>query len=324
MKKLFSLAVAVLISAQLVSSQDFSIVGRFDWPLDYNIYTFLDGEIGEHVSYSFSNHWVSSETKLLYQNTWRSSNINWCDWANFTFTFGNFYITAGKDIMLTGSNEESPNDVDNYYFLCSDMWNLTQVYQWGGKLGYTFEAAHTTFEAQFCSSPLDERPFSGHGVLSFGVSGEYGFYNPHLTANFISFDPGIIESEDVVTNGRYCNLTLGNLFCINDNLEMFLDYIATPNSPLGTSHHIIFGTDWRIIDHLALKVKGGYERYTGKVEDIFGYQAKNWFAGALLEYYPLKNDDLRIHAGGGYNGSFDDRFNVGITYNFNVTRLFKK
>lgn len=324
MKKLFSIVIAAFLAGQIASSQDFSIVGRLDYPLNYNIYTFLDGEIGEHVSYSFSNHWVSNETKKLYENTWKAYDINWCDWANITLTFGNFSLTAGKDLILTGSNEEVPNDVDNYSFLCSDMWNLYQIYQWGGKLAYTFEEAHTTFEVQFCSSPLDEKPFMGHGVLSFGVSGEYAWYSPYLTASFITFDPAILEDTSLATNGRYCNLSLGNLFTINDNLSMYLDYTVTPNSPMGTSHHIVYGADWRIFDHLALKAKAGFEAYRGDVADIFGYQDKNWFAGALLEFYPLKNDDLRIHAGGGYNGSCKDRFNVGITYNFNVTRLFKK
>ena len=186
------LAVLPLVSA---SSVDFSIVGRVDYPLDYNLYTFLDGDIGEHVSYSFSNHWVSKDTKALYQNTWRSWDVNWCDWANFTFSFGGLSITVGKDLLLTGSNEEMPNDVDNYAFLCSEFWNNLQMYQWGGKIAYKFSSINTTFEAQFCSSPFDEKPFQKNGAVSFGLSGEYGIYQPHFTANCIRYDTADYEAR---------------------------------------------------------------------------------------------------------------------------------
>lgn len=325
MKKLFFAALMALMPSALVSAQDFSIAGRVDYPWDYNIYTFLDGEIGEHVAYSFSNHWVSKETKMLYQNTWRAWESNWCDWANFTFTFGNLAITAGKDMMLTGSNEESPNDIDNYSFLCSEFWNCLQVYQWGGKLAYDFEAAKTIFEVQFCSSPFDEKPFSKHGVLSFGIKGDYSFYHPYLTANFMKYDfSEYFDDPAIPVNESFAILTFGNLFNVTDSFDIAFDYVHCTNKPLSTSNHFVLGADWSISDHFALKGKAGYEFSRGEAENILGIPENNWFAGLCFQYFPLNNEDLRIHAAGGYRQNSNTYFDLGITYNFNITNLFRK
>lgn len=325
MKKLFVAAAIALLPFSSAFSLDFNVGARVDYPLDYNVYTFLDGEIGEHVSYSFANHWVSKDTKSLYQNTWRSWDVNWCDWANITLTFGGFSLTAGKDMMLTGLNEEQPNDIDNYKWYCSAFWNSLQIYQWGAKAAYDFEAAHTRFEVQFTSSPFDEKPFEQDGALSFGISGEYGFYHPYLTANFIRFDNSGYSEEGITTRNKYCILSLGNLFTVSDDLSLSLDWVFRPNAPISTGNHLIFGTDWRFHDHLGLKIKGGYEWNRGIAEDLLEIDGKNWFAGAILQWYPLKSDDLRIHAAGGYNKIFEKNyFTVGITYNLCVSDLFKK
>lgn len=325
MKKLFVSFMIAFFPLTSMSAIDFSVVGRVEYPWNYNLYTFLDGDIGEHVSYSFSNHWVSKDTKALYQNTWKSWDVNWCDWANFTFTFGGLSITVGKDLLLTGSNEEMPNDVDNYPFLCSEFWNNLQMYQWGGKIAYEFSSINTTFEAQFCSSPFDEKPFQKNGAVSFGLSGEYGIYQPHFTANFIRYDTADYEEAGIAASNKFCILTLGNLFTVTDNLNLALDYILCPNKPASISNHLAFTGDWRCLDHLGIKCKAGYEWLNGEVEDLLlGFSPKHWFAGLVLECYPLKSDDLRIHAGGGYNQGTKDYFNIGITYNFNVTNLFKK
>lgn len=332
MKKLF-LAIALAFAAgSIASAQDFVIQGRMDYPISPDIYTYFDGEIGEHVSYSFSNHWATYykrgdlefHTKDLYQNTWRSWDVNWCDWANFTFTFGNLSITAGKDLMLSGNSEEVPNDADNYYMLCSQLWNCLQVYQWGGKIAYTFPAINTTFEAQLCSSPLDEKPFSYGGTLSFGLSGEYGIYHPYLTANFIKYDASDFDDSGYAVDDKLCIFTLGNLFEVNDNLSIALNYAFCHNKPVCNTHHIILDSDWRFAEHFALKVKGGYEFGNNLVENILGLPDKSWFAGAMVQFYPLKNDNLRFHAGGCYRTEADQYFNVGISYCFNVTDLFRK
>lgn len=325
MKKLFTAALLSILTTVSASAIDFSIVGRVDYPLDYNLYTFLDGDIGEHVSYSFSNHWVSKDTKALYQNTWRSWDVNWCDWANFTITFGGLSITVGKDLLLTGSNEEMPNDVDNYAFLCSEFWNNLQMYQWGGKIAYEFSDINTTFEAQYCSSPFNEKPFLKNGAFSFGISGEYGIYQPHFTANMIGYDPMEYEIETVSSN-KFWILTLGNLFTVTDDFSLALDYILCPNKPVSVSNHLAFTGDWRCLDHLGLKCKAGYEWFDSDMEEdlLLEFSPKHWFAGLICEFYPLKSDDLRIHAGGGYSQGTKNYFNIGITYNFNVTNLFRK
>ena len=51
-----------------------------------SLWTVFDGNLGEHFSFSVANHWLNfydsfGDTKALYQNTWRTDETNWVDWA---------------------------------------------------------------------------------------------------------------------------------------------------------------------------------------------------------------------------------------------------
>ena len=82
-----------------------------------NLWTVFDGNLGDYVSFSFSNHWLAfstsfDDTKDLYRNTWRSDANNWVDWANVTLHLGNFSLTLGKDYIHFGTFEVDDYDFD--------------------------------------------------------------------------------------------------------------------------------------------------------------------------------------------------------------------
>ncbi len=114
MKKLVVLAASILLCtlAQAQGADDsgtsagITIVPRIDVNPTFagsekevtlgnsSLYTLFEGNITENLSFSVCNHWLSSEPKYLYQNTWRADDVNWCDWAYLEYSLGNFIITA--------------------------------------------------------------------------------------------------------------------------------------------------------------------------------------------------------------------------------------
>ena len=134
-----------------------------------SLYSLFEGNITDNLSFSVCNHWLSSESKSLYQNTWHSDDVSWCDWANLTYSFGNFYVTAGKDMVSMGGFEFDQYDFDVHPDLCSSLWNNFSCYQWGGKFGFMNEDETQGISLQLTSSPYSVRPF-GDGLMTIHSS----------------------------------------------------------------------------------------------------------------------------------------------------------
>ena len=138
MKRLFVLFAFLLVSCAAFAQDEkpqsegtLLIVPRLDadpaysfadkaWSFDFgssSLYTVFDGNLGDHLSFSISNHWIAfadsfDNTKDLYRNTWRSDVNNWVDWANVTASFGSFSLTLGKDYIHFGTYEIDDYDFD--------------------------------------------------------------------------------------------------------------------------------------------------------------------------------------------------------------------
>ena len=77
--------------------------GRKDFDFgNSSLYTFLDGSVG-NFSYSLANHWLSSDwasSKALYENAFRSNDVDFIDWLTLSYTVGRFTFTLGKDMLV--------------------------------------------------------------------------------------------------------------------------------------------------------------------------------------------------------------------------------
>ena len=197
-----------------------------------SFYTLVEGAFSEHVSFTFSNHWLAmahlgfGETADLYRSTLYSNVNNWTDIAKFDFTFGNWSFSVGKDCIATGGFEYDDYDVDVDYLLIGDidkpliasnLWYNLPCYQWGAKVGYTF-GEHTTLYAQMVTSPFGERPFaSGLFAYSAQLCGNYGAFSNMWSATALQrpdkgFDWLIalsqqIELEDFIIGFNWYNLS---------------------------------------------------------------------------------------------------------------------
>ena len=195
-----------------------------------SFYTLVEGAFSEHVSFTFSNHWLAvpnlgiTETADLYKNTLFSNVNNWNDIAKFDFSFGNWSFSLGKDCLATGGFEFDDYDVDVDYMLiaedkpliASNLWYNLPAYQWGAKIGYTF-GEHTTMAVQMATSPFGERPFaSGLFAYSAQLCGNYGAFSNMWSATALQrpdkgFDWLIALSQQVELEDFTIGLSWYNL-----------------------------------------------------------------------------------------------------------------
>ncbi|MBR2026459.1 MAG: hypothetical protein IKA07_04915 [Alistipes sp.] len=300
-----------------------------------SLYTFLDGEIG-NFSYSFAGHWFSSDwasTKALYENAFRSDDVDFIDWLTLSYQVGQFGFTVGKDMLAIGTWELDYYDVDVHTSLVSPFWHKMAIYQWGGEVNYTSKDESTWLRFQFSTSPFGERPFASKlFTYSLYWSGEYGCFSPIWSTNFVEYE-----------RGKFINLiALGNSFSAGD-FTIEVDYMNRASSVKR-----FFNQEWSISgqllynykDKVEVFAKGGYENYNS---DLFGYEyesaddiwfiptdnslcPKYWYAGGGVHYFPLRDSrDLRLHAVVTYNNFAKSvSFTLGAVYHFNLTQTILK
>lgn len=301
MKRILICFCLFFATAAASQAQDGRVVARLGVPFDAQVYAFLDGNFGEHFSYSVSTHFVNGDsTADLYRNTWKAWENNWCDWANLTYSIGNFSISAGKDMLLTGLYEFEPDDVDNYSFLCSSYWNEVVTYQLGIRAAYTIEAVSTTALIEFAASPFDEKPFGGHNTISFGLQGDFGAFQPYYTLNRMTMDEEIWGME------RLYVLSLSNRFRLGDKIMLNADYLGRFSPSAKSASSILGGLEYSIIDGMKLTARAGWEEVEGS------------FGGLAFEFRPLSF--LRCHAAGGYSQAAGALYDFGISLDLGFSR----
>lgn len=254
-----------------------------------SLYTFFDGELGQNLSFSISNHWLSAEPGSLYRNTFHSSECNWVDWANVTASLGNFYVTVGKDIMAVAMFELEPNDVDSHYQLNSGLWNTFQVYQWGASAGWTSNDEATTAGFQFSTSPFGAKFFSGHYA--------YTLFGQH------DFDAASFKASATLMPGDGRLYAIGSKFNMAD-FTLGIDAFYCTDLMKG----VMASYNQDISDNLELTVKAGYDTSIGLT------------GGAVLYWFPMADSkDLRFHAMASYGNWYALNASIGLTYFLNIT-----
>ncbi len=323
-------------------------VGGGDWDFDFgstSLYTQIEGSIGDHVSYFFSNHWLSTDPASLYvidedgdksANLFRSDYSNWMDMGYIGLTFGNWDFTIGKNVIMLGSYEMDAYDYDAHANLNSYFWNAAQVYQWGVSAAWTTPDESSQLVFQLASSPFSERPFGnswygeeeGHlKTFSLGWYGDFDWYAPIWSANLMEYE-----------KGKYFGMIgLGNQFYAGD-FTITLDLLARLDSMDnldGQEYTCNASVLYNLHDKWEIFAKGGFD--SAKDHDFFAYYDEDvyvpsflaedyWFAGAGAHWYPLSDSqDLRVHAVLAYNNFCESlSVNMGVTYNFDLTSLFRK
>ena len=283
---------------------ELTAIARAEYPLDNtSLYTLLEGNLTENLSYCVENHWLSTEPGLLYQNTLRSDDVNWLDFAYLTYSFDSFEISAGKDMLPWGTFEMDEYDFDVHLPFVSSVWNMLAIYQWGLKASW-LPTDELCFDVRVSTSPYGERPFAS-GLYAAGVRGRFTTETTDVMAAFnaMQTEPGNMIGA----------LSLGVRQGIG-NCTATLDFNSRPGDEefiLGKGYALAFTFDANINDVVNLRTAVNYEQY-----DNLGLCSTR--LGEIVEWYPL--DCLRVHAVAGYGLGFEQGFlySVGLTYKFST------
>ena len=286
-----------------------------------SLYTFLDGNLSENLSFSFSNHWVAlewgemSETLgSLYKNSFRSDDYTWCDWANLTYSFNNFEITVGKDCSFAGGWENDANDVDCHLGLCSTFWDTFVTYQWGGSFRYTLPSEKSSFALQVCSSPYGEKPFAS-GLYMYSAQW-LGNFEPFMTKWAVS----LVEEE----KGQFFPLVSLGTKLAYENGEFGFDYMNALGDymyevPMMAGRTLQLWAQWSPSDKWDLIAKGLVEGYR-ESKDFGPGRGTNWRGGGGVHFYPLRDSKaLRLHLIGSYDSLSDSAVvSFGATFDWTI------
>lgn len=304
-----------------------------------SFYSLFEGGIGSsNFSYSVEAHWLSSEPAILYANTWRSDDFNWLDWANITYSLGDFDFTVGKDILALGTFEVDDYDFDCHADLYSTLWNNFPVYQWGAKVGYNVND-NNLVALQVVTSPYGEKPFQSKlFAYSLYWNGSFGPYSGIWSVNKVQYDGGFAT---FFTSGNQVSL-------LDEAFVLGVDYATRGyDGSLFSEGSVVGRLTWNATDDLAITLKGGYE-YNNGDEDVTGYmtdilagempedlnvpcslaylkKVHNMdyvFGGMYATYNVMEN--LRAHAAVAYNNwGKCVSANVGVTYFFDLAKYLK-
>lgn len=339
MKRLFVLFAFLLVSCAVFAQDEkpqsegvLMIVPRLEvepahsfpdreWSVDLgttSLYTYLDGNVGEHFSYSIANRWVTfntfsnfmESTRQLYANTWSRNYSNWISWATVTGRYEGFFLTLGKDYIHFGTKEIDDYDHDAHWQLNSILWNYYQVFQWGGRFGWATEDEDTKFFVEITNDqprmPHEEklRPFSGRsfGDYAMNIYGMHDFENVTLSASISQCSLNWLGS-----------LGLGVHF--SDALSMQFDGYLSKVYGAAT-----LNLTYSPGEHFDVFAKGGYDQWNTPTFGLDDVRGKRFYGGLGGYWYPLSdNHDLRIHALASYDG-YDKSayFSVGAIYLLNI------
>lgn len=327
MKKLVVLAASILLCtlAQAQGADDsgtgagISIIPRIDYnPVFYDgkyeestlgnssLYSLFEGNITDNLSFSVCNHWLSTTPKYLYQNTWRSDEVNWCDWAYLEYNPGNFVLTAGKQVVTFGGFELEESDYEIHWDMMSSLYTYFQCYQWGLKAGWMNDSESTGLFFQAVSSPYGERPFNSM-VYSLQYQGNYGpvslLYSTNMLKNWDGeyewmFSLGQqVEAGDWTLGVDFTN-KVGNVWnVLSDGVTIFGTAKFNPSDK------------WQFIG------RAGYEHTHNMNMD-------NGIFGVAAHWFPLNNNqNLRIHAAAAYQHLYKmTSLTIGAMYYINIPR----
>lgn len=258
------------------------------------LYTFFDGNITENLSFSISNHWLSTTPGDLYRNSFRSDCSNWVDWINLTYSNSGFAVTVGKQPTKVAAFEYDPYDVDVDFPFASSWWNNYPGYQWGADFSYTLKNSANTFGAQILTSPYGEKPFAS-GLYTFGAywRGEFGPYS--AIAQYTAIQQGGGKYDHILSLGQKVDF---------DDFAFELSYITPFNDNcLFTPKNALHGMfTYRPSDALEVELKGSWESGNSLMYALDESGLVGSKLGAAVKVHPLKNnrDLMTVNLAGGY------------------------
>lgn len=268
----------------------------------------LDGNIGPNLSF----YWKQRFTKPLYNP---DIPLNATDqlWLRWDFS-SHWAVQGGKIPVVVGGYEYDDSPIDLYYWsVFADR--MPDVYALGANL-YSIINPDQTLIFQFTQSPLG----FGYNDLYHAALIWYGkiapWWNTIWSVNWMD-DP---SHSGWVTAALGNRLEFGNFGVEAD--AMYRAGLARQYFP--ADYSAVLKLEYKF-PAVTLFAKGSYDLNKDYPEDIVPVNSRFLTGGAGVEFFPLKNDDIRLHAVYWLNSdaalsNFGHNFNFGVTYRLRVVK----
>ena len=325
MKRLVHLFAALLLSvaaqAQQMHIDEVSVDTRFTFHQETR-----EGVYGTHFQGDYLNlHILGQLTdKLTFRirqrlnkkiedtNPFNATDFLWLKWQatpKWSFTFG-------KQPIMLGGYEIDSAPIDVYYYGAFTN-NLYQYYAFGISAAYS-PAPGQSIAIQFIPSPIS--PVT-QNAYSYNL-----YWNGHILPRWKTVWSYNLVEDMYARKMNY--LVLGNKFELG---PLVVDLDLIDRAAFQQKNWL---SDWSVIVKAILTLgkwnlctKVGYERNDAANVDIDGISydltlpAGNdyFYGGAGVEYFPLGNENLRIHAAY-FRDNHDavNNFDIGITWRFKI------
>ncbi len=280
----------------------------------------VTGQIAENLSFRVRQR---LNRKIDDDNPFSATDFLWLTWkASPKWSF-----TAGKQPIMVGGYEIDSAPIDVYYYGAFSM-RLYQYYAFGASATFS-PAPGQAISAQFIPSPIS--PVS-QNAYSYNL-----YWNGHIWPWWKTiWSYNLVEDE---LHRKMNWVILGNKF---DMGKLVVDVDFIDRFGFGQKNLL---SDWSAIMKAILTLgkwnictKIGYERndaanidpnwkaewdarvpatHVGSYDLVLPAGNDYFYYGAGLEFFPLGNDRLRIHAAY-FGDNHDDihNFDVGITWRF--------
>lgn len=268
------------------------------------------GNITDNISYRVRQR--------LNKNPFAEDNIfNATDFLYFDWKIDNKWsLMVGKQEIFIGGFEYDYAPIDVYYWsgFCNE---IPQSYGIGAALGYSFNKDNILY-LQIINSPFslgNKDNLLSYNLAWFGKVADW--WKTIWSTNYV-------EGEK---DEKLFYVALGNRFEIND-FYLEADFTQTINNnedDLKYTYAFVGKLNYNYRDKLDAFIKGGYDKepisYSSVCYTPFNYTDNYVFFGGGVEYFPLKNKDLRLHCVYYYNDK-DKKHNIdfGVTWKLNVVK----
>ena len=274
---------------------------------------------GDYFNVHFKGHLTDDITfrirqrmnkKIDEQNPFNATDFLWISWQ----ATPKWSVTLGKQGILVGGFEFDSPPIEVYYY-SAFLSHLYQYYAFGATATYTY-APDQTISFQFAPSPVSSGLQDAYSYNLYWSGRPFKHWKTLWSAN-------IVEDQ---YHRKMSYLALGNKFPMGD-LVVDLDLMNRTSFKQKN-----FLSDWTVIMKAIWTVgkwnlctKVGYEQNDAANVDENGISfdtalpAGNQYlyGGCGVEYFPLGNDNLRLHAV--YfrdNHDHVNNYDIGVTWRF--------
>lgn len=247
----------------------------------------MTGNITKDISYAFRHRLNKFSKSSSFFDATDFLMLDWqaTDWLS---------LSGGKQVVYIGGYEYDRAPIELYF--CSEFWNMIPCYEWGASatLGFNKGADKLTF--QVCESPFrgyaQNRDIYAYNLL---WTGRHGWLSTLWSVNMIEYQ-----------KGKYINyIALGNEVKFSDKLKAEIDFINR-----ATDHQTFFLKDCSVMAELSYKPVDKVNLFAKVTYDVNNTDNTGDYTvtagseltriGGGVEFYPLGNDRLRLHANYSY------------------------